>query len=266
MNNNYAFREKFYQYTLNQAFIILCESETGARELKNFYSFYNQKIKVLPSFPGYIVNHSASESLQESILKKYNVKKDLFFLYPAQFWPHKNHYNLILAFHKLIKENNNGLKLLLCGSNKGNLRYINELIRSLSLQDSIVIPGFVNDDELFTFYKNAIALTMPTFLGPTNLPIIEAATLKCPVLCSNLEGHKELLGNYALYFEPSDANAIAEAMNKMLDNKFREEMIKSAYAYTTQSPFTLEKSLQRLNEILLDTKAKRKTWGVDYFL
>ncbi len=266
MNYNYEFREKYYLYTLNKAFVILCESQTGVQELKNFYSFYDKKIKVLPFFPGNIIEQEVDENQQKHILSKYNLEKDNFFVYPAQFWPHKNHYNLILAFSKLVRNNHSQIKLVLCGSNKGNLDYIMELIHSLSLASRVVITGFVSEDELLTFYKNAVALTMPTFLGPTNLPVIEAAALKCAVLCSDFEGHRELLGDNALYFDPGDASVIAEAMTKILDPTFREPMVQKAYDYTTRSPFNLNNSLRTLNEILLETKSKRKSWGVDYSL
>jgi len=267
LNNNYEFREKYYLYTLNKAFLILCESETGANELKNYYSFYPEKIKVLPLFASNIIKHQVSPELEISTLKSLDLEKENFFIYPAQFWPHKNHYNLILAFDKLIKEiQNKDLKLVLCGSDKGNFRYIQELIQTLALTDRIIVPGFVNNDILLILYRNAVALTMPTFLGPTNIPLIEAAHLNCPVLCSDLTGHKEILGDCALYFNPSDSDAIKMTMKQVLDSSTRDKMIASAKLHITHSPFNLNFSLQALNKILLDVTPIRKTWGVDYFL
>lgn len=267
LNKNYEIRENYYLYTLNKAFLILCESEVGADELKKYYAFYTEKIKVLPLFASNIINHQVTLDLEKETLYKLNLEKEKFFIYPAQFWPHKNHYNLIMAFHKLIQnKNNQDLKLVLCGSDKGNISYILELILSLSLSDKILIPGFVTDDTLFILYRNAIALTMPTFLGPTNIPLIEAAHLNCPVLCSDLAGHKEILRDTALYFNPADSEAIKLAMQQVLDKTTRARLISAAKCHITQSPFNINNSLQALNQIFLEIIPVRKTWGIDYFI
>lgn len=262
LNGTYEFREKYYLYTLNKAFLILCESETGAAELKSFYSLYPNKIKVLPIFAGNIIEQPVTETETERVLLKFNLKKEKFFLYPAQFWSYKNHYNLLLAFHKLVTETNDfELKLFLCGSDMGNFTYIKETIDKLSLKDKVILPGFISNEELSVLYKNAIALTMPTFLGPTNMPLIEAAHLKCAVLCSDLEGHKEILENHALYFEPSDFNAIYEAMKVIMDKSFRSNLVDACYNHIQHSPFNIKNSLEVLNKILLEAIPKRKVWG-----
>lgn len=264
LHGAYEKREKYYLYTLNKAFVIICESETGARQLKRYYSIYENKIKVVPIFGAESFNSYLSDQLQADILMRYNLEKEKFFIYPSMFWPHKNHYHLILAFNKLVLENrNNELKLILCGSNKGNLEYIQQLVQSLSLTKQVIIPGFVTQDELNVFYKNAIALTMPSYLGPTNMPLIEAAHLSCPVLCSDFEGHKEILGNNALYFDPSDVDAIKNTLHRVLDKNFRDELRLCANQHIQKSPFNLKNSLQELEKVLLQTKSKRRTWGID---
>ncbi len=262
LDNHFELRENYYLYTLSKAFLILCESETGSKELKEYYSLYTNKIKVVPIFGSDVLNEHATEQAEAEVLNKYKLKKEKFFLYPAQFWSCKNHYHLVLAFNKLITESDDKeLKLLLCGSDVGNMTYIKQIIESLSLTDRVIVPGFVLQKELYIFYKNAIALTMPTFLGPTNLPLIEAAHLNCPVLCSNLEGHKEILGNNALYFEPADIDSIKNAMNQILDKNARQTLIESANKYIKESGFNLNNSLNILNQVLLNTISLRKTWG-----
>jgi glycosyltransferase involved in cell wall biosynthesis len=264
LHGAYEKREKYYLYTLNKAFAIICESETGARELKRHYSLYENKIKVVPIFGAESFNLPATDQFQSETLKRYNLEKDNFYVYPSMFWPHKNHYHLILAFNKLVQENNNQeLKLMLCGSDKGNMAYIQQLVKSLSLTEQVIIPGFVAQDELSVFYKNALALTMASYLGPTNMPLIEAAHLNCPVLCSGCEGHKEILGNNALYFDPSDVNEIETALHRVLDKSVRDELKLGANEYIRKSPFNLDNSLQQLEKVLLQTKSKRRTWGID---
>jgi glycosyltransferase involved in cell wall biosynthesis len=263
LDANYEKRENYYINTINKALLILCESDAGAKELLSFYNFNPQKVKVFPLFSNSTLKVNIDNTLSDKILTGRHLKKNEFFIYPAQFWAHKNHYNLLIAFHK-FKEVNSSInyKLVLCGSDKGNLAYIKSLIADLGLKESVIITGFVSDEELFVFYTNAIALVMPTFLGPTNMPLIEAAQLKCPVLCSDLGGHREIMEEHALYFEPADAKSIEDALLKVVDKSFpRESFINDAFEHIHQSKFNLNKGLQTLNNLLLQIKPIRKTWG-----
>jgi len=54
---------------------------------------------------------------QNEILRKYDLIKNQFFFYPAQFWAHKNHFGLVSAFARFLKSNPD-YKLVLSGTDK----------------------------------------------------------------------------------------------------------------------------------------------------
>ena len=263
LNGNYEIREQYYTSALNKAFLIICESETGAEELLRFYAMHAGKIKIMPIFSGDVVRQQVPETEQARILQKYHLHSRRFFLYPAQFWAHKNHYNLLQAFARLETDlPEQPLRLMLCGGDKGNMSYIREQIRALGLEDRVLLPGYVPDEELSVFYKHALALVMPTFLGPTNIPLLEAAELGCPVLCSNLEGHREILQEAALYFDPADAAGMCTCMQRVSnDEAFRQQLTAAGYRRVAASSFSIGKSLQLLEQTLLEAMPVRKTWG-----
>ena len=60
------------------------------------------------------------------IILNYNNKIIIF--YPAQFWAHKNHKYIIDAAEILKNENNTKYLFVFCGGNKGNFKYIKDLI------------------------------------------------------------------------------------------------------------------------------------------
>lgn len=259
---NYQKRESYYAQMLNKALVIICESTSGAQELAHYYPVNWDKIKVLPLFAGEVVQVKVSEREQVEILTKYDLRPQGFFLYPAQFWAHKNHFNLVMAFHQLVGQPGNaGLKLVLCGADQGNMTYIRDVVLSLHLEKYVIFTGFINNRVLHTFYRNALALVMPTYLGPTNLPLIEAAMLKCPVICSDLKGHREILGEAAIYVNPANATAIEKAMDKMLMPNTRDRFTEMAFEHISYSSFHLQKSLKVLERILLDIRPVRKAWG-----
>jgi glycosyltransferase involved in cell wall biosynthesis len=250
--------EHFLNSTLSKADLIFCESEAGAEEIIGLKPAYKEKIHVLPIFAGDVINMEVSETEQQATLKGLYLESFKYFFYPAQFWPHKNHYNLIQAFRLFIEKTTENIKLVLSGSDQGNLKYIKEVALQSGVSNSILFPGFVTNSQLYTLYKNAIALVMPTYLGPTNMPLLEASFLGCPVLCSNLKGHKEMLGENALYFEPSDAMDISEKMIHISHPEQRKSQIENALTAIQHSQFTIEKALNRLNESLSLLHAKEE--------
>ena len=105
-----------------------------------------------------------------------NDKKIIF--YPAQFWPHKNHKYIIDVAEILKNNNDERFFFVFCGGNKGNYKYIKELILNKKLTDYIKILQFISDDEVISLYLNSDAVVMPTYGGPTNLPIYESFYFK----------------------------------------------------------------------------------------
>ena len=250
-------RKRFYEKILTKAIFVFCESEAGKEELKKYTSLDEFKIRVIPLFSGNNSNQIINED--SSFFEKYNFSPNTYYFYPAQFWAHKNHYGLLLAFSRIVSDFPD-LKLVLTGSDKGNLKYIKNIISDLGIEKNVIILGFVSTNELYLLYKNAIALVMPTYLGPTNMPPIEAMEFNCPVICSDLSGHREILGDAALYFEPQDTFSIEKMMRSMLNEEFRKEFIKKLSLRNNESIFKIEYSIKKIETFLLELSYIRKTW------
>ncbi len=103
-------------------------------------------------------------------------KKIIF--YPAQFWAHKNHKYIIDTVQILKKENIQDYFFVFCGTDKGNLSYIKNEISDKKLESNFKILPFIDDDNLISMYLNCDAVVMPTYCGPTNLPIYESFYFK----------------------------------------------------------------------------------------
>jgi glycosyltransferase involved in cell wall biosynthesis len=230
-NTTYEKWDYYFRIVLHQAFAIFVESEQSKKELIEIEAIYSRKMMVLPLFPGKVVELDISIEDQELMMKKWEVTKNNFYFYPAQFWALKNHYGLIMAF-KMVAEKYPDIKLVLSGSDKGNLSYINSIVKREGLEGNVIFTGFVSNEEIYTFYKNAIALVFTAFLGPTNMPLLEASYLGCPVVCTDLEGHKEQLKDSALYFDTFNHTDIA---NKMIEVKGNGERNFQKDEYNTPS-------------------------------
>jgi glycosyltransferase involved in cell wall biosynthesis len=210
------YRNRIYNNIADNFNSIFVDSFFGKNMFKKYYnSNSNLNISVLPySCPDYII---------KSLETNHEVNNfDTFFgdyiFYPASFWEHKNHINLIKAF-SIVKTKIPNINLVLTGKKNKNFKNIYNITKSLNLEKSIFFIGFVDDNKLHLLYKNAIAMIMPTFFGPTNIPPIESIYCNCPVLVSDIYGMREQLETAALYFNPNDISSIANSIIDFIENR-----------------------------------------------
>lgn len=209
-------REKGYSVLLRKATFIFTGTETGKLEIEKFYQVPGERIKILPlPTPQFITTDSHGD--EDILLRKYGLP-ETYLLYPAQFWPHKNHYGLLMGLQSLHEKFNQSLPVVFVGSDKGNLAYINRVVSDLGLTNQVHFLGFVPRDHLVALYRNAFALLFLSFFGPDNLPPLEAFALGCPVIASNVSGSEEQLGDAALLVDPKDPIDIAAAINLLLND------------------------------------------------
>jgi glycosyltransferase involved in cell wall biosynthesis len=91
--------------------------------------------------------------------------------------------------------------------------------------------GYVPDEDMAALYKAAGALVFPTFLGPTAIPILEAFAAGCPVICSNVEGLDEQVGDAGILVDPSRPESIADAIRSVFtDASLRESLTTKSHA------------------------------------
>lgn len=250
-------RSRFYNTILPKALFVLAESEAGKQELIQYTHISGDKIKVVPIFAGNCVEEKLPDMDQQNILQKYNLTSHKFFFYPAQFWAHKNHYGLLQAF-AIFHQQHLDYKLVLTGADKGNLSYVKSIVEQLHLTEAVIFPGFVSTGTINTFYAQCTSLVMASYFGPTNMPPIEAMQLGCPVICSDISGHHEILEDAALYFDPANTQSIVDAMEQV--SQKRVQYVKSIKEQNIKSKFTVVSALQSINNALLQLVLIRSTW------
>lgn len=202
----YKSREKHYKNICKYAKVILVDSELGKKHVIDCYSVNANKIYVYPYKPPFYIY----EYKDVDVVNKYNIP-DSFFIYPAQFWEHKNH-KIIIEAVKILKEKGEIINFVFVGSKKNGYDKVIELIHRYELQKQFYILGYVTNDELVSLYKKAKALVFPSFFGPTNIPPLEALALGCSVIISKSYANYEQLGENAIYFNPNDANELADLL------------------------------------------------------
>lgn len=257
LNGQYEIREGFYKNVLPKALLTICESETGCQELINYTCLGKHKIRIMPMFAGGVSSLNVPASSMLLIIERLGIVPFKYFYYPAQFWAHKNHVGLLKAF-KEFKKKNDGYKLVLNGSDRGNKQYIINKAEEMGLKNDVVFLGFISNEEVYSLYKFATALVMASHFGPTNMPPIEAMELGCPVACSDIGGHHEILGENAVYFDSFDYESICSAMNEIVSN--RNLWLEKINRQKELSIFNSDYALRSLNNILKEAIVIRENW------
>ncbi len=259
IHSSFKLRDYFYNNILPQALLVSCESLSGKEELKLFTKIGDHKLRVVPLFAGNVSSLNLSEKEVFDNLQSIGLKSKSFFYYPAQFWAHKNHFGLLSAFKEYV-EINPMVKLVLSGSRRSNYEYITSLVSSLGLDNNVLILGFIPNEMVYSLYKGAIALVMASHFGPTNMPPIEAMEIGCPVACSDLSGHREILGDSGVYFNSFNVNSILCALNEITrgNNKYNELIS----LRNGMSVFKLNEALKCLDNLLVEASVIRNNWAV----
>lgn len=230
-------REEIYRSLLS-SLRIFTGTEILKQELCNAYGFEPKRIIVNP-FPA---PHPLA--LNKAIDPRFRTlpsSEVRLLIYPAQFWPHKNHATLLKAL--LVLRERSGktdrrYTLHFTGSDKGNEPYVRQLAQSLCLSNDVIFHGFVEEDTLFSLYDRAFALIYPSLFGPDNLPPLEAMSRGCPVLTADIEGAREVYSDAAIYFDPLDPLSIAEAAYLLEDDTLRAHLIERGNSVSSERTVT----------------------------
>lgn len=193
---------------LQRAAAVITGTHAGQAEIERYYLVSPERIVLLPHpTPRFALDGAAMPVVSLPLALP---PGESYLFYPAQFWSHKNHANLLLGLAHLRDTRGRTPHLVLVGSDKGNKAHVVKMASALGLTDYIHFLGFVSREELVALYRHALMLVYPSWFGPENLPPLEAFALGCPVVASRVPGADEQLGEAALLFDPADPADIAE--------------------------------------------------------
>jgi len=199
--------EAKYRHILNRATFVVTGTVVGRDEIVNYYQVPPDRILMLPHpTPRFALEAPADSPAPD------DGHADPFFLYPAQFWPHKNHVTLLEALAIVRHELGEKLSVVLVGSDQGNQSFVQSRARELNVADYVTFCGVVSRPRLIELYRRALALTYVSTCGPENLPPLEAFALGCPVIASDIPGAAEQLADAAMLYPATNAAALAKAM------------------------------------------------------
>ena len=211
-------KEKYYRPkkgAIERADEIICISKNTLKDLNYYYDLKNKKTSVI---------YLGKELNDKKISKNIFLNKKNYLLYVGKRSGYKNFKNFIHAYSLSNKLKKN-FKIHCFG---GGTFQKNELhmFKELKINES-EIEHFDGDDSiLINLYKNASALVYPSRYEGFGLPLLEAMSFKCPVICSNKSSIPEVGGNAVEYFDPENVENIMDVICSTVFSNSKIENLK----------------------------------------
>jgi len=204
-------RECDVKYGCRYAQAIIVDNEAGKQDVLDYYEIRPERVFPLPHVSPTLIKQDVSADMLQLVRNKYGLPFDYVF-YPAALHPHKNHLGLVKALYRIREKYGIAIPCVLAGPKAAAYAGLMHLIERLGMSEQVRYIGYVPDEDMAPLYRMALMLVMPTFFGPTNLPIVEAWDQKCPVITSEMRGIREEVGDAGLLIDPKDVEALAEAI------------------------------------------------------
>ena len=141
--------------------------------------------------------------------------------------PRKNLTALLQAFARLRRHGDidAGVQLVLAGTQGRLAAPLARTVRTLGLESAVVLPGFIDDDDLPAVYSGAAVFVFPSLYEGFGLPVLEAMACGAPVVTSNAASMAEVAGEAAMLVDPRDVAGLAAAVAQALhDERLRERL------------------------------------------
>jgi len=227
--------------------IVTISKYTNGVILEQLKNYSDDRIFML--YPTIVPERFKPGPKPEYLMKRWNIKKDnkiiLTVARLSKTEKYKGYDKVIQSLPQIMKEitpsplmgEDKGegeiipsLKYILVGSGD-DLPRIKSLIRELQLEDHVILPGFVSDEEVVDYYNLCDVFVMPSKKEGFGIVFLEALACGKPVICGNKDGSVDavLNGELGLLVDPDNVDEIAKAIVNVLKGEIDKRLLDGEY-------------------------------------
>ena len=235
-----------------KADVIIAPSHFSRERLLLHEKGFEGKIKVVYQGRKTINENGMISSKTKQLLDE--LGKQPYILHVGVLEKRKNLAFLIRVVHEIRKTHD--IKLVLVGRPNPKIfnnseKEILETIEELNMQEQVVFAGYVPDEDLPTFYKNAQLYVFPSIYEGFGIPILEAFHFQVPVAVANNTCLPEIGGQAVSCFDPYDLEYTKNCLIQLLENN-AERMKKIEAGNQLSHSFSWDKSANEVVKIAAD--------------
>jgi glycosyltransferase involved in cell wall biosynthesis len=191
---------------------IITISNTVADELRKNFKGIDEKIEIIYRF------------VDDKFIKQNQTYDRIvdkpYLLFVGNRKRHKNLSLLVKAF-ALIKEKIPHY-LVIAGGKDREKDEVDILVEELNIQERVIQLINPSDEVIISLYKFADLFVFPSLFEGFGLPPLEAVSLGCPVILSDIPILREIFGEAGFYFNPYSEEDLAKTILKLIsDEEFK---------------------------------------------
>jgi len=234
------------RWSVHTAQRVIAVSQATANDLVGRYHVPAERIRVIYEAP----TQTAIVTLDQvaAVRQRHQLERP-YALFVGTIQPRKNVARLLRAYAWLHRNTSVAWDLVFAGARGWLSDSLYEQAASLGLAQRVRFLGYIADDELPALLKGALFFSFPSLFEGFGLPVLEAQSYGVPVLTSNNSSLPEVAGDAALLVDPTDVDAIANAMLRLSqDEVLRQQLIDAGYANVRR--FSWEKAARETLAVL----------------
>ncbi|MFA9263100.1 MAG: glycosyltransferase family 4 protein, partial [Undibacterium sp.] len=210
---SYGFLARLYmrysiRYSVLMAKQVIAVSENTKQDLIRLYNVPEEKIRVI---------YEGFTRKEPDQLSRVKMGKPYFF-FVGRLETRKNIIRIIEAFERFKDGTGLSHELILAGKPGYGYEMIEGRIRASKYKEDIQEVGYVSEEERWRYLKGAEAFLFPSLYEGFGLPVIDAQSIGVPVITSNSSSLPEIAGDGAVFIDPMNPQALAEAMSEVVKN------------------------------------------------
>lgn len=229
-------KKKIIFLSVKKADLITVQTLTLSKEILKQTKINKNKLVVIP--------HGVGIATEYTMQKKYVPKNEWRIGYITKFGVQKNFEVLFQAIQKLAKQNNINFKLALT-IHEGipQFSYIQKIISEMGIAQYIENHGEIPFNKIRDLYLSLDLFLFPSLCESFGFTLLEAMSYGIPIIASDIDSNKELLGDQGMFFEAHNANNLVSQVNAIMNNENLYLQL-SQYSLKRSQLFAWEKTAQ----------------------
>jgi glycosyltransferase involved in cell wall biosynthesis len=202
-------RKKYHQSISKKNAVVVFSSEDAKNDFEKFYPDHNCQLRLLrfacslPKFKDLDIN---------ALKQKFGIRGK-YFVFPNQFWKHKNH-KVILDAIAMLRFKDLDFQVVFTGSesdhrNREHAEALHRFVKENQIERWVKFLGFIDRGEQLKLMDNAVAIIQASLFEGWSTVVEDAKALSQYIVLSDLRVHKEQISENCTFFDPHSSLELA---------------------------------------------------------
>ena len=213
--------------TVQRAAHVIADSASILDDIVNILGVPESKVSVIPLGVDEAMQPIEDRDQVRAFCQRRGLPERMI-LYLGTLEPRKNIGTLLEAYELLRHERGFAHRLIIAGGKGWYYEAIYARAEQLGLQDEVIFPGYIPQEELALWINAADLFVYPSWYEGFGLPPLEAMACGTPVVVSDMSSLREVVGDAGVIVDSRDPHALAKAISEVLRDRERHHALREA--------------------------------------